>query len=97
MPTIMVPLVFRMLIVGNPDGGWARVLSFIQFSASTTMIFRLGAADISAMDGIGSLVITILGGIVMLGASARVFWAGLLIYGQRLSLKVVFSALRQAG
>jgi len=97
MPAMVGPLILFRPIVGNPDGLLAQILSFIPFTAPITMMLRLGAADISVVEIIVSLAVVILGGIVMLWISARVFRAGLLMYGQRMSLRHLFSALRQAG
>jgi ABC-2 type transport system permease protein len=92
-----VPLWSFMLIAGNPDGVIARVLSFIPFTAPTTMMLRMGASDIPLLESLGSLTVTVLFGVLLLWGSARVFRAGLLMYGQRMSLRRVVTALRQAG
>ncbi len=97
VPAIVVPLVFRMSIAGNPDGGLARVLSYIPFTAPVTMMLRIGATDIALVEIVASLAVTVLGGVVLLWGAARVFRAGLLMYGQRMSLRRVAAALRQAG
>ena len=88
---------FFMLVAGNPDGGLARGLSFIPFTAPTTMMLRIGAADIALVEIIASLAVTALGGVVLLWGSARVFRAGLLMYGQRMSLAGALKAVREAG
>ncbi len=97
MPAVLVPMWLFMFIAGDPDGLLARILSFIPFTAPITMMLRIGATDIPLIEIIGSLTLTVLGGIVLLWGSARVFRAGLLMYGQRMSLRQVFRALRQAG
>jgi len=97
MPAVLVPMWLFMVIAGNPDGPLARILSFIPFTAPITMMLRLGAADIALVEIIGSLAVTVLGGVVLLWGSARVFRAGLLMYGQRMSLRRVLKTLREAG
>ena len=97
MPAVLVPLLGFMLIAGNPDGPLARVLSFVPFTAPITMMLRIGATDIGLVEIVASLAVTVLGGVVLLWGASRVFRAGLLMYGQRMSLRRVFSALRQAG
>ena len=91
------PMMFWMLLVEHPDGWAARALSFIPITAPATMMIRLGAADITVVETLASLLVTVLGGIVLLWGSARVFRAGTLMYGQRMGLRRVVSALRQAG
>jgi len=97
MPTVFVPMWLFVFIAGNPDGPLARILSFVPFTAPITMMLRIGAAEISLVEIIASLTVTLLGGIVLLWGSARVFRAGLLMYGQRMSLRRVLRALREAG
>ena len=94
---IMVPVWFLPMLLENPDGGVARVLSFIPFTAPVTMMVRLAASDVQLSDVVASLAVLMLTGVALLWISARVFRAGLLMYGQRMSLGGVFAALRQAG
>ncbi len=97
MPAVLVPMWLFMFIAGNPDGLLARILSFIPFTAAITMMLRIGAMDVPLVEIITSLIVTLVGGIVLLWGSARVFRAGLLMYGQRMSVRRVLSALREAG
>ena len=92
-----VPVWFVQILLENPDGGIARVLSFIPFTAPVTMMVRLAASDVPASEVAASLAVLLLTGVALLWMSARVFRAGLLMYGQRMSLRSVFTALRQAG
>ena len=43
------------------------------------------------------LAVTALAGVFLLWLSARVFRAGLLLYGQRMSIRSVWGVLRQSG
>lgn len=97
VPGAVVPLWMFMLIAGAPDGPLARVLSLIPITAPITMMLRIGATDIGVAEILASLAVTILGGLLLLWGSARVFRAGLLMYGQRMDLRRVFAVLRQAG
>ncbi len=91
-----VSLSFNM-ILGEPDGVLARVLSFIPMTAPWTMILRIGSAGVSNVEIIASLAVTVLAGVGLLFVSARVFRAGMLLYGQRMTLGAVWRAVRQAG
>ncbi len=97
MPAVLVPMWLFMFIAGNPDGLLARILSFIPFTAAITMMLRIGAMDVPLVEIITSLIVTLVGGIVLLWGSARVFRAGLLMYGQRMSVLRALRALREAG
>ena len=92
-----IPLWFSNVILNDPEGGVARVLSFIPITAPTTMMLRIGSGDVSNAETLVSLVVTLAAGVAMLFASSRVFRAGMLLYGQRMTLRSVDRAVRQAG
>ena len=92
-----LPVWFLVMLLNDPDGGFSRALSFIPFTAPVTMMVRLAASDVPLWEVAASLAVLLLTGIVLLWISARVFRAGLLMYGQRMSLRSVFAALHQAG
>ncbi len=97
MPAIL-PVSFSFnTILTAPDGGLATVLSFIPITAPTTMMLRMGSADLSNAEILASLAVTVLAGMVMLFVSARIFRAGMLLYGQRMTLGALWRAVRQAG
>ena len=92
-----IPLWLSSVILSAPDGGLARVLSFIPNTAATTMMQRIGSVDVSNAEILASLGVLALAGVVMLFVSARIFRAGLLLYGQRMTLGAVWRAARSAG
>ena len=91
-----VPVLLIGMLLENPDGGVSRLLSFIPFTAPVTMMVRLAASDVPLWEVVASLAVLLLTGVALVWISARVFRAGLLMYGQRMSLRGVFAALRQA-
>ena len=97
MPAVIPVAFFWPVITREPDGGVARVLSFIPITAPTTMMLRIGSVDVSNAEILASLAVTALGGMAMLFVSSRVFRAGLLLYGQRMTLAAAWRAVRQAG
>ena len=97
LPAI-APVSFSIeMILSEPDGGLARVLSFIPITAPWTMMLRIGSAGVSNAEVLASLAVTALAGVAMLFVSARIFRAGLLLYGQRMTLAAAWRAVRQAG
>ncbi len=98
---VIIPLLASIyvlpLILSDPDGGLARVLSFIPFTAPSVMMIRLAVEGASTLESLASLAVIALTGMVLLWACARVFRAGLLMYGQRMSLRRVVRALRESG
>ncbi|MEE8566572.1 MAG: ABC transporter permease, partial [Candidatus Bipolaricaulota bacterium] len=75
------------LILSNPGGGLALVLSFIPFTAPSAMMMRLAVDGVSRLESLASLAVIVATGMALLWASARVFRASLLMYGQRFSLR----------
>ena len=96
-PTVVSVSFSFQMILSAPDGGLARVLSFIPMTAPLTMMLRIGSGDVSNAEILASLAVTVLAGVVMLFVAARIFRAGILLYGQRMTLGAVWRALRQAG
>ena len=92
----IIPIYLSALIISNPDGTFARILTFFPLTAPTASMMRLaGGTDATYEIWIG-LLITAGTGVFLLWLSARVFRAGLLMYGQRMGLRSVWNALRQA-
>ena len=93
----MTPLMALEWIVRHPDGLLAQTLSFVPLTAPLTMILRMGATDLPLWEVGASLAVTVVSGIGLLWLSARVFRAGMLLYGQRMSLGRAWTALREGG
>jgi ABC-2 type transport system permease protein len=80
----------------NPNATIAVVLSYIPFTAPVMMLIRLGFGQVPA-DQIAISLVSLVAGIAFsLWAGAKVFRAGLLMYGKRLGLKELVQAFRQA-
>ena len=92
----LTPLVLASLISLAPNGTFARILTFIPFTAPATMMIRLGVTDVALWEVALSLGVTVASGLALLWLSARVFRAGILIYGQRMTLRRLWLALRHA-
>lgn len=78
-----VPLMFLGVIIHNPDGMAARVLSFFPLTAPNVMILRLGAGPIPWLDVALSLMLLTAGVYLALKLSAKLFRVGVLLYGKR--------------
>ena len=92
----LAPLILASLISLAPNGAFARILTFIPFTAPATMMIRLGVTDVALWEIALCLGVTVASGLALLWLSARVFRAGILIYGQRMSLRGLWLALRHA-
>ncbi len=95
MPAIM-PLWFSALIIQNPEGVFARVLTFFPLTAPVTAMMRLPIGAIPAWEI--ALSLAILAGSVVLAmwAAAKVFRTCLLMYGKRPALKEIVRYIREA-
>jgi len=96
MVPAIVPIYTSALIIPNPDGTLARALSFFPLTSPTASMMRIAGGTDRMYEVVIGLLITALAGAFLLWLSARVFRAGLLLYGQRMSVKSVWGALRQA-
>ena len=91
-----LPIWLSSLLVTNPNGTVAQILSYVPVTAPTTILIRLSVGNVSVLEVAASLFVIVASAFAMLWVSARVFRAGLLLYGQRMSLRNVWSALRDA-
>ena len=94
VPSI-IPVAAPQFILESPDGVFARALSFFPVTAPTTVVMRMGQTDLSIVELLASLTVTLLSGVLLLFVSARIFRAGILLYGQRMTLGGVLRALRE--
>ncbi len=91
---IVSPLWLILLLLAQPNGALAVIMSIIPVTAPITMLIRLPVADIPWWQMLLSLAsLGLTAGLLVL-ASARVMRVGMLRYGKRLSLAEMFSSLR---
>lgn len=96
LPTL-APMYMLKTFLERPDSVLPTTLSMMPFTGPMSMMLRLGVSDVPAWQ-VGVCLLTTLGAAgLALWVSARVFRAGLLMYGQRMSLRALSAALRQAG
>ena len=92
----VIPMVFFMVIIDEPNGILARVLSYIPITAPATMITRLATGKAALWEvplTMMALVVSIYFAIKIFG---KVFRIGVLMYGKRPSFREIFRAARQA-
>lgn len=92
----VIPYMLLVVIINEPDGLIARILTFIPITAPITAMLRLSASTIPWTDFSLSLLILLLSIAGALYVSSRIFRAFLLLYGRRPSLREVWRALRTA-
>jgi len=92
----VVPMMFMMIIVDEPNGPFARILSFIPLTAPVTMFLRLNSSDPPPVweDALAALVLAgaTWGALKLMG---KIFRVGLLLYGKRPTIPEIFRLLRK--
>jgi ABC-2 type transport system permease protein len=91
-----IPMMFMAILLQEPAGTTARVLSYFPLTSAVTMMIRLGQDAVSWWEIPLTLGILALSVLVTLRFAARIFRTGLLMYGKRPSLAEIFRWARQA-
>jgi ABC-2 type transport system permease protein len=91
-----LPYFLAGFVIQNPNMGIARVVSYIPLTAPTMMLLRIPMGAVPLVDIIGSIVVTAITIPILLWAGSKIFRMGLLVYGKRPSMAVVWKAIREA-
>jgi ABC-2 type transport system permease protein len=93
------PAMIVVALFEAPQGTVARVFSYIPFTAPTTMVFRyvIDPKGTPVVDIVGSMLILLGSTWLALKISARLYRAGLLLYGKRPGLREIWRWMIQAG
>ena len=94
---LAVPFYAMPLFLSNADHWLTRLLSFIPITAATSMMLRLASSHVAPVEVALSLALMFITAGLLLWLASRVFRAGLLLYGQRMSLRAAWAALRYGG
>lgn len=94
--TIILVVVFFIAIYAmeHPDGGVTQVLSMVPLASPIVMFVRLAMGSPATWQVVVALVVQVAAIAGSLWIAGRIFRAGVLLYGRRLSLSVVARALR---
>jgi ABC-2 type transport system permease protein len=93
---VVSPLWFSAVLLREPHGVTARILSFIPITCPSTMMLRVGTGGVAAWEIAATLALLAVSVLVVLRFAARIFRAGLLMYGKRPSIPELFRWLRQS-
>ncbi|MCE5258149.1 MAG: ABC transporter permease [Chloroflexi bacterium] len=91
-----VPFFFASFVIQNPNAGVVRVLSYIPFTSPTMMLLRIPLGQPPVIDYVVSILVTALCIPLLLKAGAKVFRMGLLVYGKRPSMAVIWKAIKES-
>lgn len=92
----VVPMFFLTLILSQPNGTLARVLSYIPLTAPITIMMRIGATQVPWWDIALSAAILLASQFLFVRLAAKLFRIGTLMYGKRPSLVEIIRWLRTA-
>ena len=79
-----------------PDATWLKIITFVPFFSPYLVPLRMAYGTITTGEVIGALVVLAIGVVVALWVASRIYAAGVLLYGQRPSLRTIWRAARVA-
>lgn len=89
------PLIFLGVLLNQPNGTTAQVLSYIPFTSAVTMTFRLNIADVPLSHQLGVLLVLILMTFLTMRGAAKILRTAALMYGKRARPREIFTWLLQ--
>ncbi|HYK87903.1 MAG TPA: ABC transporter permease [Acidobacteriota bacterium] len=90
----IIPVFFVHILLSEPNGTFARVLSYIPLTAPITVMLRVGATRVPWWDITLSAVIIFASLFVFVRLAAKLFRMGTLMYGKRPTLMEIIRWLR---
>ena len=90
----VAPMLFLDVLLQDPEGTLARILSFVPITAPVTSLMRLSLGGMDGLDVLLSLVVLSLSVAVVVWLTARLFRAYLLVYGQQPRMGHLIRTLR---
>lgn len=90
----VVPMLFSPIILAAPNSLFSRVLSYIPLTSPLTMTMRVASGQMVWWDVPLSLIVLVAATLLAIRVSGRLFRVGLLIQGQRPTLRQLLGYLR---
>ena len=90
----VMPFMFIMVLLENPNGTMAKVLSYIPFLTPSIMTFRISVQTPELWEILMSIAIMLLSIAGVIYLSSKIFTVGILSYGKRLTLAEVWHLLK---
>jgi ABC-2 type transport system permease protein len=91
-----IPMWFLEVLLRDPNGATARILSYFPLTSAVTMMLRIGVGGVPWWEIPLSLGILAVSVWITLRFAARVFRTALLMYGKRPTIPEMFRWMRQA-
>ena len=93
---MFVPAWFIGLFMNQPGGTFVQILAYFPFTSPTMLMVRLGIGSVSGGEIAAALAIVVATALLLVWVAARVFRAAILLSGQRITGRNVWTALRHA-
>ena len=90
----MVGYIVSFFGIYSPDATWVKVISYIPFWTPTTMLMRIGVGSATWWEIAITIVLMIVAIFLCAVIAARIYRYGVLMYGQRPSMRQMFSIAR---
>jgi ABC-2 type transport system permease protein len=94
MMLVMAGYFMSILGLNAIDDTWVKIASFVPFFSPYLMLARVSVGHVEMWEFGLSALLLVLGICVALFVAARIYSAGVLLYGQRVSLRQVLLAIR---
>ena len=78
----------------DPNATWVVVLSMVPFLSPYMILARLNAGTVGPLEVIADIALLVIAIVAMTWVAARIYQAGVLMYGQRPSLRGMWKAVR---
>ncbi|MFQ5341452.1 MAG: ABC transporter permease [Anaerolineae bacterium] len=91
-----IPFMLASLLFANPDSPAIRALTFFPLTTPIMMMQRLAVGEVAGLEIAGSIILLIVSIVIGTWAAAKIFRVGMLMYGQRLGVRQLWTSLRQA-
>lgn len=90
---MIIPLFFISVLIEEPNGTLATILSLVPWTAPVTMMLRLAAGDVPVWQLLIASTLLAVTGFLILRSVVHMFRAQTLLSGQPFNVKVYFNAL----
>ena len=81
----------------DADATWVVALSWVPFLAPYMMLGRLDTGTAGAVEVVGSVLLMVVTIVAAIWVAARIYRAGVLLYGQRPGVRRMWRAIREGG
>jgi ABC-2 type transport system permease protein len=92
-----IPMFFWFIIVNDPNGTLATVLSFIPFTTPVVMFMRVTLAPVAAWQIAVSVLVMVVSTLAVAWFAGKIYRVGILMYGKKPTVPEIFRWLRRPG